>query len=115
MRLKSEIFVAALVRRIFSEGGFAAVEKKGEEDAGAIFLKQRFRDGTVSLFGPAPQTVFAEEGERGRRFETRLDHAEEAAVSDLLGREMRFDSDLWVVELEMENAIDAYVELAQPD
>jgi hypothetical protein len=112
MRLKSEIFVSALLRRIFADGGFAAVERKGEEAAGAIFVTQRFRDGTVSLFAPAPQTAFEEGEERGRKFEMRLGAAEEAAVREALQREIRFDPDLWVVEIETDAAIEAYLEIA---
>ncbi|HWU62317.1 MAG TPA: DUF1491 family protein [Ensifer sp.] len=112
MRLKTEIVVSALVRRIFSDGGFAAVERKGEEQAGAIFLTQRFRDGTVSLFAPAPQNFFAEGEERGRKFEQRLDRVEEDAVREALGREIRFDPDLWVVEVETERALGDYIDIA---
>ena len=112
MRLKSEIFVSALLRRIFADGGFAAVERKGEEAAGAIFITQRFRDGSMSLFAPAPQTAFDEGEERGRKFEQRLGAADEAAVRDALQREIRFDPDLWVVEIETDGAIAAYLEIA---
>lgn len=73
MRLKSEIFVSALIRRVFSAGGFAAVEKKGAEEAGAIFIRQRLRDGRENLYGPAPQSFAEDEEVRAeRRFETRL-------------------------------------------
>lgn len=104
MRLKSELFVSALVRRVFSSGGFAAVEKKGAEEAGAIFIRQRFRDGTENLYGPAPQS-FAEDDEirAERRFETRLSGVDALESSRLLDRERHFDSDLWIVELETDD------------
>ena len=35
MRLRADIYVSALVRRVFSAGDFAAVEKKGAEEAKA--------------------------------------------------------------------------------
>ena len=113
MRLKTEIFVSALVRRIFSDGGFAAVERKGEEQAGAIFLTQRFRDGLVSLYAPAPQSFFEEGEERGRKFEQRLERAKEEAVREALAREMRFDPDLWVVEVETEKPLEDYVDIGE--
>lgn len=113
MRLKTEIFVSALVRRIFADGGFAAVERKGEEQAGAIFLTQRFRDGLVSLYAPAPQSFFEEGEERGRKFEQRLERAEEEAVREALAREMRFDPDLWVVEVETEKPLEDYVDIGE--
>lgn len=103
MRVTSDLFVSALIRRVFSSGGFAAVERKGAAEAGAIFIRQRFRDGLETLYAPAPQTVFDEARPDDRRFESRLDHAEPDAVADLLARETRFDPDLWVVELEIDD------------
>ncbi|MCZ7912784.1 DUF1491 family protein [Agrobacterium leguminum] len=101
MRLKSEMFVSALIRRVFAAGGFAAVEKKGAEEAGAIFIRQRLRDGRENLYGPAPQSFADDEDIRAeRRFETRLAGADGEESAALLERERRFDSDLWVVEIE---------------
>ncbi|MGV2049689.1 DUF1491 family protein [Agrobacterium sp. 22-209-1] len=100
MRLKSEMFVSALIRRVFAAGGFAAVEKKGAEEAGAIFIRQRLRDGRENLYGPAPQSFADDEDIPERRFETRLAGADGEESAALLERERRFDSDLWVVEIE---------------
>lgn len=99
-RLRSAVFVAALVRRVFSRGDFAAVEVKGAEEAGAIFVRQIFRDGRESLHAPAPQSLFAPEDRDSRLFETRLDRADAATVAEAIGRERRFDGDLWVVAVE---------------
>lgn len=109
MRLKSDIFVAALIRRVFASGDFAAVEKRGAEEAGAIFIRQRFRDGSETLFGPAPQ-VFSdsEESDVGRRFEVRVRRQDAAEVAAVIEKESRFDSDLWLVEIETENASDLF-------
>ena len=41
MRVTSEFFVSALIRRVFSSGGFAAVERRGATEAGAVFLRRR--------------------------------------------------------------------------
>lgn len=98
MRLRSDIFVAALTRRVFSQGGFAAVEQRGADQAGAIFVRLRYRDGREDLYGPAPQMMIEEDGER--RFERRLSLAERDDVEAAIVRERRFDSDLWLVEIE---------------
>lgn len=100
MRLRSDIFVSALLRRVFSAGGFAAVEQRGAEQAGAIFIRHRFRDGTEDLYGPAPQMLADDDGER--RFERRLQRVEAPDVDTLIARERRFDSDLWLIELDTE-------------
>lgn len=100
MRLRSDIFVSALLRRVFSVGGFAAVVSKGVEEAGAIFVRQRFRDGLETLYGPAPQALVSQEDRDSRLFEIRLEKAEADAVDEMLARERRWDPDCWVVELE---------------
>lgn len=109
MRLKSEIYVSALLRRVFANGDFAAIERKGAEEAGAIFIRQRLREGCENLYGPAPQS-FADDDEirAERRFERRLTQAQAQEVDTLLEKERRFDGDLWVVELETENVGDLF-------
>ena len=107
MRLRSDIFVSALIRRTFGLGGFAAIERKGADAAGAIFIRQRFRDGLETLFGPAPQSLAMDKdddpGESGaRRFEIRLARAEAEAVDAVIARELKWDSDLWLLELEID-------------
>ena len=103
MRIRSDIFVTALTRRVFSAGGFAAVEHKGAEEAGAVFFRHRHRDGTETLYGPAPQNVFEENEVTERRFETRLDHVEPAQIDALIAREREFDRDLWLIELDVDD------------
>lgn len=103
MRLTSDFVVSALIRRVFADGGFAAVERKGADQAGAIFLRQRHRDGTETLFGPAPQTSF-DEDVSDRRFERRVAAGSAEDVQAVLAREGKFDPDLWVVEIEVADA-----------
>ena len=106
MRLRSDIFVSALIRRVFGRGDFAAIERKGAEAAGAVFIRQRFRNGLETLYGPAPQSFFDEDETAGRLFETRLDRQPQETVRQMLDREIKFDSDLWVVELETDDIAD---------
>jgi len=117
MRLRTDIFVSALLRRVFARGDFAAVEAKGAEEAGAVFVRQIFRNGAESLYAPAPQSFFGEDdSNRARLFETRLERVETAAVAEAIARERRFDSDLWVVSIETDDLGDL-VEFAgaEPD
>jgi hypothetical protein len=103
MRLKSDIFAAALVRRVYGAGGFAAIERRGAEEAGALFIRVRHRDGTQSLFAPAPQSVFDTGTPADRVFEARLERVPDEAMDDALQRELRFDGDLWIVEIEVDD------------
>lgn len=112
MRLKSEIFVAALIRRVFGLGGFAAIERKGAPEAGAIFIRQRFRDGLETLYAPAPQNFFGDD-DGGRKFEIRAERVQPEAIADMLARESRFDADLWLVELETDD-VGEFIEVVRP-
>ena len=107
MRLKSELFVSALLRRVFNLGGYAAVLRKGAEDAGAIFIRQRSRLGHETLYAPAPQSFF-DGPAPGRLFEIRLVEAEGEAVDQAIAREVRFDPDCWVVEIEVDGRGDLF-------
>jgi len=102
MRLKSAIWVAAYVRRCHGQGAFAAVRRRGAEEAGAIFIKLNRLDGTAELFAPAPQAVFDEAHPSDRAFSRSLGEAPvpEAKVEERLTREIRFDPDVWIVEIE---------------
>jgi hypothetical protein len=102
MRLKSAIWVAAYIRRCNTEGAFAAVRHRGADEAGAIFVKLNRLDGPAELFGPAPQSVFDEARPADRLFSRCLadQPALEARVEERLTRELRFDPDAWIVEVE---------------
>jgi hypothetical protein len=102
MRLKSAIWVAAYIRRCEKEGAFAAVRQRGAEDAGTIYIKINTLDGRAELFGPAPQTVFEDARPHDRAFTRTLSDTpvEEQKVEDRLAQEIRFDSDLWFIEVE---------------
>lgn len=99
MRLTSDFFVTALVRRIFGEGGFAAVSRRGAAEAGAVFVSVDRLDGSHDLFGPAPQAFFPDQPD-GRLFEPLLSGADRAAVEARLAAEARMDPDFWLVEVE---------------
>jgi hypothetical protein len=97
-RLRSDIFVAALVRQASVDGAFAAVTHKGAAEAGAIFVKIARLDRTADLYGPAPQSLADDDGDR--RFERLAEREIEFEVDERVRRELRFDPDCWVVEIE---------------
>jgi hypothetical protein len=102
MRLKSAIWVAAYIRRCNIEGAFAAVRRRGAEEAGAIFIVLNRLDGTADLYGPAPQAVFDQARPADRAFSAILKQrpAPEADVNARLAREIDFDPDVWILEVE---------------
>jgi hypothetical protein len=102
MRLKSAIWVAAYIRRCHIEGAFAVVRRHGADEAGAIFIKLNRLDGTADLFGPAPQSAFDTAQPTDRAFMRCLGPAPspDAKIEERLAREIRFDPDAWIVEVE---------------
>ncbi|WP_454918220.1 DUF1491 family protein [Xanthobacter sediminis] len=101
MRLKSGIFVSALLRRAQVEGAFGVVVRRGSEEAGAVFVKVTPMDGTAALYGPAPQSAFDEADPSDRKFSLLVPPGSPEAEADArIAKEVRFDPDLYVVEIE---------------
>jgi hypothetical protein len=102
MRVKSGIWVAAYVRRCYIEGAAAVVRRRGAEEAGAVFIKIARLDGTADLFGPAPQSSFDEARPADRAFVgcLKVQPAPEAEIEAFLAREIKFDPDVWIIEVE---------------
>jgi hypothetical protein len=102
MRLRSSIWVSAYLRRCQVEGAFAALRRRGAEEAGAVFVKVTRLDGTADLYGPAPQTAFDEARPSERAFValSKQQPAAEADIEAMLSRQLKFDPDLWIVEVE---------------
>ena len=102
MRLKAGIWVAAYLRRCQIEGAFAAVRRRGADEAGAVFIKISRLDGTAEVFGPAPQSAFDEARPTDRAFAPALktQPAPDADAEAYLARQIKFDPDVWIVEVE---------------
>jgi hypothetical protein len=101
MRLKTALWVAAYLRRCQVEGSSAVVRRRGAEEAGAVFVRICRLDGTSELFGPAPQSAL--EVHQGDRIFTPCllsQPAPDEAIEACLAREMKFDPDLWIVEVD---------------
>jgi hypothetical protein len=105
VRLTTDFWVSAIVRRAFGVGGFAAIIRRGSSEAGAVLLVRRDRMGEIRLYAPAPQTSYPEEGRPDDRlFAEVLRTTDEDELTKKIGREEKFDPDLWVVELEIDDA-----------
>jgi len=102
MRLKSGIWVAAYIRRCQIEGVQAMLRRRGADEAGAVFVKISRLDGTAEVFGPAPQSAFDEARPADRAFVYCLKNrpASEADAETYLARQLKFDPDIWIVEVE---------------
>lgn len=100
MRVTSDLYVTALLRQLAGTGGFGTILRRGDPQAGAIFLVNRDRGGRMALYGPAPQAVFEPDAMAGRCFVAMRPEIDPEALERWIEQEARFDSDLWVVELE---------------
>jgi hypothetical protein len=101
MRLKSNIWVAAYLRRCQVNGVFGAVRRRGAEEAGAVFIKLALLNGNAMLFTPAPQTAYDNSRPVERVFTpSPAQPVPEQAIEERLAKEIRFDPDVWIVEIE---------------
>ena len=96
---RSDLWVAAFVRRHNDLGNLCVVSRRGDPIAGQIFLEIDHLNGTASLLTPAP-AAFREDSE-DRLFQRRFDRVEPARISERIALEQNYDPDLWVVSLEM--------------
>lgn len=100
MRLRADFWVAAYLRRCAKEGAYAVLARRGAAEAGAIFIKIDRLDGSMALYGPAPQSELKD---RDERLFARLHAAPWVSpieAEERLAREIRFDPDLWILETE---------------
>ncbi len=94
-RIKTAIQIKAIIRRAEVAGAHAFLVRRGQEDAGALFLKISRLDGTFTVLNQA------------RRGDGELiwtkpigDSTDEAVASKYLEKQLRFDPDIWILEIE---------------
>ncbi len=100
MRLKTALWVHAYIRRCMAAGAFAAVVRHGDDDAGAVLIKVNRLDGSCLLYLPAPAGLAGVEEERRWSAIPPGRADTEERVEAVLARELEFDTDHWVVEVE---------------
>lgn len=103
LRVKSEIWVSALLRRARGAGAFATVLQSGAAEAGAIFIvvTKGGLNSTCDFYAPAPQSLATDEDEApDRKFELRFNDVDQDEIDRVLASERRFDPDFWAIEIE---------------
>ena len=98
-RLKSRLWVEALLRRCQGEGKFGAVIHSGADEAGAVYVAVNHLNDTYDLLGPPAGSSHDEEGTRIFR-KALAQPASWDEVREFIARQRKFDSDIWVVEIE---------------
>ncbi len=88
----ASLLVPAIQRQVQAEGGFATVLAKGSAFGSALLIVTRER-GQVRAFEKVPSL--------SGKPDWRMAAEGEAEVEALVGRQRRFDPDLWVLELDI--------------
>ncbi|MBK8376220.1 DUF1491 family protein [Sphingorhabdus sp.] len=96
-RLASHMLVAALVRQTFALGDFAAILRKGDENAGAVLLIGRIKGANPRLFERFPSL---DKGLEWQEISTQTIDNEEQ-IPEYLERRTARDPDIWVIELDV--------------
>lgn len=100
MRVKSELWVKAYLRRCEVQGASAVVARRGDEHAGAIYICVNRLDGTLMLYGPAPAGLEGTATERRWVRCLASNVITEGEAATYLARQVNFDADIWIVEVE---------------
>jgi len=95
-RLKTSIWVAALIRRAELGGAAAFVAKKGEPDSGTVVVKIALLDGTARVWSSS----YGRDGNRRWVRATGADVVSDADAEAYVMRARSRDADLWVIEIE---------------
>jgi hypothetical protein len=108
MRLKSHIWVSAYLRRLNGAFISAALVRRGDSDAGAIYIKVAHLDGTCQVYAPlsahlagamAQDAILMDEG---RAWEPIYSPAAAETDADAhLARQAARDPDIWILEVEL--------------
>jgi len=96
VNLKAEIWVKALIRRASVQNVPAMVVRRGQAEAGTIYVKVARLDGTADIYGP----TWGEDGGRIWIRSVGSGPVPEGDADAYLARQEKFDPDFWVVEIE---------------
>lgn len=95
-RLRSDFWVSAYLRQRQMQGRPAVLVRRGADQAGAIFVRIDRLDGQIVLYGPADQGSDTDGVRRFRKIAT----GDALTIQDRMTREIKFDGDLWLVDVE---------------
>lgn len=95
-RLKTGLWVQALLRRAGQDGSSAMLLRRGDEDAGTVLVVLMDRTGNLAVLREAG----AQADTDGSGW-TRVDIETTDALSTYLDRQTRYDPDLWIIEIEV--------------
>ena len=95
MLLSTDLWASALIRRAELAGAFATVARKGDARAGTVIVKAF---DTTSRRARLYSEAFGPDGER--LWVQPVESEFESELDDYLQRQIRYDPDLWIIEIE---------------
>ncbi|PKU22005.1 DUF1491 family protein [Telmatospirillum siberiense] len=95
-RLKAKLWIQAAIRTCVAQGIMATVVRKGDEDAGAILIKQNLGNGAFRVLSQ----VRAMDGSPAWLQATGPEPVDEAKADAYMARQIDRDWDLWIIEIE---------------
>ena len=96
-RLSAHVEASGLLRRAESEGGFGTILKRGDRERGAIILHVTRRGGHHCFV----ERSLTAEGSYSWVRAGPVAGAEPAQLADWSQKRVRFDEDLWLIELDV--------------
>lgn len=99
-RVPAHLEVSGFVRQVNAAGGFAAILKKGEKDAGTILLVLAENGGNLRVAERMPQL----DGTRNWAIIRTEVIDSKDKITEYLDRRAKQDHDLWIVELDIPSA-----------
>ena len=96
-RLPAHVEVAAIMRRVEADGGFATILRKGDHDRGSLTLILQKRGDFYGFLERELGSSFAYEWV----FRPAEPGAGSQTVSGLIAQKSQFDPDSWLIELDI--------------
>ena len=96
-RLSASVEAAGLVRRAEADGGFAAILHKGDPDRGSLLIVIRERGEYVACL----ERTLGMDGRYGWAITGPAAGESAENLSQFLEKRVRFDSDSWLIELDI--------------
>ncbi len=96
-RLPAHLEAASLIRRAETEGGFGTVLKRGDADRGAMILLLSSRGGHWACL----ERALTADGNYGWQRVGPVQGADQSLLADWSQKRIRFDEDLWLIELDI--------------
>ncbi|MGI8931388.1 MAG: DUF1491 family protein [Sphingomicrobium sp.] len=96
-RLPAHLEASALLRRADAKGGFATIVRKGDADRGALLLLVTDRGTHVACL----ERTLGTTGRYGWQRVGPVADADAQAIAEFTEKRVRFDEDLWLIELDI--------------